>query len=224
MMGNSSCMSRKNSGFSMIEILVVLLIMAIITAIAIPSATNSLKGYRLHSDATTTASYLNVVRMKSASQYAPYRLVVNTDKGTFIMERLCGNTPNAAPGDPTRNPSFDANCSGVNANYQPFSTAQTEGGTQYISTGNTFHPCLQPIVPGASYPGSIVGDPGTCTGSVYMYFNTRGSPVSNTGGIPPNGGAVLYIQNQNNLTDAITVSLGGRVSVSMWAGGGWAVR
>ena len=158
----------------------VLLIMAIITAIALPMATNSLKGYRLHADATAIASYLNVVRMKSASQYAPYRLVVNTDQGSYVMERLCGNTPSAAPGDPSNLlhnpplPAFDANCSGPAPTYMPYVPAQLEGGTQYISTGNRFDPCVQPIIPGATYPGTIVADPAACTSPVYVYFNTRG--------------------------------------------------
>jgi prepilin-type N-terminal cleavage/methylation domain-containing protein len=224
MMGIICRMSRRSAGFSLIEALVVMLIVAIVTAIALPSATNSLKGYHLHSDATSIASYLNVVRMKSASQYAPYRLVVDTNNGSYVMERLCGNTPSAAPGDPSRNPAFDANCAGVNANYQPFATAQTEGGTQYVSTGDTFSACRPANIAAASYPGTIAGDPGSCASPVSIYFNTRGSPVDNTGAPLGNGGAVVYIQNQNKLTDGITVSPGGRVSVSMWTGSGWAVR
>lgn len=207
------------------EILVVMFIMAVITAIALPSAISSLKGYRLHSDATSIASYLNVVRMKSASQFAPYRLVVDTTDGTYIMEKLCGSTPSSAPGDLSMNPRYDSNCTGINSNYQPFSTPQTEGGTQYVSKGNTYSVCRPTNIGASSYPGTIAGDPPTgCTSPLYIYFNTRGSPVDNTGGAMGNGGAVLYIQNQNKLTDAITVSLGGRVSVSMWTGTGWTVR
>jgi prepilin-type N-terminal cleavage/methylation domain-containing protein len=216
-------MRKESPGFSIMELLVVMLIMAILTAITVPFAVNALKGYRLHGDATAISSYLNVVRMKSASQYAPYRLVVNTDKGTYIMERLCGNTPNIAPGDPSRIPAFDANCAGANPSYQVFSAPQLEGGTQYISQGNTFWACRPPSIVGASYPGTIVGAT-PCASPVYMYFNTRGSPVDNTGQPLGNGGNVLYISNQNNLVDAVTVSLGGRVSTFMREGTGWGVR
>jgi len=228
MMGGSSRMRRKGFGFSLLEILVVLLIMAIVTAIALPSAMNSLKGYRLHSDATSIASYLNIVRMKAASQYAPYRLVVvpgaGPGTGTYIMERLCGNTPSTAPGDPNMNPKFDANCAGPYPQYAAFSTPQLEGGTQYVSTGNTFSACRPTNLSASSYPGTITGDPSPCVGTLYMYFNTRGSPVDNTGGPLGNGGNVLYIQNQSKLTDAVTVFPGGRVSVLMWTGSSWSVR
>lgn len=201
----------------------VMLIMGILSAIALPSALNSLKGYRLHSDATAVSSYLNVVRMKSASQYAPYRLVVApTVPPTYVMERLCGNTPSTAPGDPSMNPPFDANCTGVNANYQPFTTPQLEGGTQYLSQGNTISVTPPPNITPGSCPGTI--SPPACVGTMAMYFNTRGSPVDNTGGPLVNGGNVLYLQGQNKLVDAVTVSIGGRVAVYMWGGTGWGLR
>jgi prepilin-type N-terminal cleavage/methylation domain-containing protein len=210
------------AGFSLIEILVVMLIMAIITMIALPSALNSLKGYRLHSDATAIASYLNVARMKAASQFAPYRLVVypNTVPSSYVMERLCGSTPATAPGDPSMNPSFDANCTGP---YQPFTTAQLEGGTQYASSGNTFSACRPTLITGSQYPGTITGAT-PCSDPLYIYFNTRGSPVNGTGNPMSNGGTVLYIQSQNKLVDAVTVSIGGRVATYMWGGTGWGLR
>jgi prepilin-type N-terminal cleavage/methylation domain-containing protein len=225
----SGLTSRLSAGFSLIEILVVLLIMGILSAIALPSALNSLKGYRLHSDATAIASYLNVVRMKSASQYAPYRLVINpaTVPPKYIMERLCGNTPSTAPGDPSMTPAFDANCTTaglIPAAYKTFSTPQQEGGEQYISTGNTFSKCRPASIVGAQYPGTIVGDPAPCTGSIFMYFNTRGSPVQNDGSPLNNGGNVLYIQSQNGLIDAVTVAPGGRVATYMWGGTAWGLR
>lgn len=216
---------NRSAGFSMMEILVVLLIMGIITALALPQGINAIKGYRLHSDATALASYLNVVRMKSASQYAPYRLVVNTATvpGSYVMERLCGNTPNTAPGDLSMNPAFDANCTGGNANYQAFSTPQLEGGTQYVAQGDTLFACRPPNITGALYPGTIAGAT-ACAGTFYIYFNTRGSPVDNTGSPLGNGGAVVYVQGQNLLTDAVVVSIGGRVSTYMWSNSAWGLR
>jgi prepilin-type N-terminal cleavage/methylation domain-containing protein len=211
-------MRRKSLGFSMLEILVVLLLMGIIVAIALPGTLSALKGYRLHSDATAVSSYLNVVRMKAASQFKPYRLVVNTSAGTYTMEKLCGDTPSTGTGS-------DANCT---APYYEFSTPVYEGGTQYVSQGNTFSSCRPSSITGTTYPGTIIGDPTGCPSMVYIYFNTRGSPVSvdsSGNSIPlPNGGAVLYMRNQNNLVDAITVALGGRVSVSSWSGSAWVVR
>ena len=204
-------MKRIQAGFSMTELMVVLLMMGILAAIALPSTLNSLKGYRLHSDATAIASYLNVVRMKGASQYAPYRLVVNLSSSTYTMEKLCGDTPSTV----------DSACT---SKYNAFTTPQLEGGTQVVSQGNTFSSCRPSNITGTLYPGTIAGDPSPCPDPLYMYFNTRGSPVDSAGGPLTNGGAVLYMKNQNDLTDAVTVSIGGRVSVASWSGSAWVVR
>jgi prepilin-type N-terminal cleavage/methylation domain-containing protein len=203
-------MRKKSPGFSMLELMIVLLLMGIVMAMVVPAAYNSLKGYKLHADATALASYLNVVRMKAASQYAPYRLVIDIAGGTYTMEQLCGDKTTLG-------------CTGTSY-YQALSTPKLEGGKQFMSQGNTFSSCKPTGAPGTVYPGTITADPSPCPAALYMYFNTRGSPVDATGSPLGNGGVVIYISNQNKLVDAVTVSLGGRVSVSSWSGTAWVVR
>ena len=55
-------MKRQNPGFSMLEILVVIAIVGIIAAFALPGAINFVKGYRLHANASSIAAQLNVTR------------------------------------------------------------------------------------------------------------------------------------------------------------------
>jgi len=208
-------MHREDSGFSMLELLVVLLIMATIASFALPSALNSLKNYRLHSDATALASSMNVVRMRAAAQYAPYRLNIDTGAGTYIFEKLCGATLS----------SVDSACTSA---YAAYTTRQFEGGTQYAMRGNRYSSCRPSGV--TAYPGTMTADPSGCpTGGpnpLQIYFNTRGLPVNSTGSPLSNGGAVIYLVNESNLVDAITVSLGGRVAIWNWAPGTsqWVMR
>ncbi len=191
-------------------------IAAVIAAIAVPSATSELRDYRLSSDASSVAGVLNVTRMKAASQYAPYRLNLYTDTGTYTVERLCGATPS----------SIDANCTTA---YNPFTTPQLDPaiGTQYIAPGDSYLACHPAAV--TAYPGSVASDPSGCPGvgpnPIRIYFNTRGSPVDGAGN-PLTTGVVLYITNQNNMVDAVTISIGGRAAVWSWnAGGGyWSMR
>lgn len=211
--GGRQGMRITSRGFSMLEILVVLLLMGIVAAFALPTAISHLRDYRLHSDAQAIASYLNVVRMKAASQYAPYRLVINVAAGNYTMEELCGAKTSAD----------DSACNGTNY-YTPLSTPKYSGGTQYFETGDIVASCRPASITGSLFPGTIVGDPSPCPDPLYFYFNTRGSPVDGSGQPMSNGGDVLYMQSKNGLTDAITVSLGGRVSVSTWSGSGWVVR
>ncbi len=203
-------------------------IIGIIAAFAIPGALVALKGYRLHADAAAVASFYNVARMKSASQYAPYRLEANIAGSSFFIEQLCGvnQLANAACIVPGANP------------YTPLNPRSIDKlGTQGVSQGDTFLSCRPAGV--TAFPGSITADPAGCPatppGILDFYFNTRGLPVTGPpiapDTTPPgsplgNGGAVLYVQNQNNLLDAITVSIGGRVTVWNWSPstGQWVMR
>jgi prepilin-type N-terminal cleavage/methylation domain-containing protein len=191
-------MSQRNSGFSMLELLVVVLVMGIIVAMAIPQAINAVKAYRLHSDAGAVAAQLNVTRFRATSQNAPYRLNidVSTTPHSYTMERLCGSTPT----------SVDSNCTSP---YAEFSIPQLEGGSQYLSIGDYFT---------TSNPGGST-NPGTLTsgaGATVFYFNTRGMPVTSAGAPLPNGGSVIYVTNRANLIDGVVLTVGGRITVYQW--------
>jgi type II secretory pathway pseudopilin PulG len=195
-------MLRKDCAFSMMEILLVVLVIGTIVAMALPQADQALKAYRLHADAGSLAVQMNVARMRAASQYKPYRVVVNISAGTYWREELCAAT----------SASVDAACTSP---YQAHTTPVIEGGTQYAREGDVFSSCRPASISGA-YPGTIQADPSSCSGPLYLYFNTRGAPVDNTGNPPGNGGAVVYLRNQNNLADAVTVATGGAVTTWNW--------
>jgi hypothetical protein len=61
-------------------------------------------------------------------------------------------------------------------------------------------------------------------GSTAIYFNTRGLPVDSSGVTYNN--SVIYLANDNNLYDAVTVSLGGKVSIWNYSQGtaAWVAR
>lgn len=187
----------------MLELLVVLAVAGIIAAMAIPQAYQAVKSYRLHADATGIAGQLNVARMRAASQFAPYREVINISSGTYWREKLCGNTSASA----------DAACTSP---YNALTTAGIEGGTQYASQGDTFASCRPAILSAGTYPGTIQADLSPCPDPLMIYFNTRGMPVDSSGNPLANGGAVIYVRSLSNLTDAVTVTMGGSVIVWNW--------
>ncbi len=196
-------MVDRDQGFSLGEVLIVILIMGIITALAIPQAYSALKAYRLHADASAIAAQLNVTRFRATSQFAPYRLnlISGTTPNTYTMERLNG--------DATSN--NDASCSSsTNAAYFPYQIPSIEGGTQYLATDDKFT-ATNPG--GSTYPGTITGG----TPPTRIYFNTRGMPVNCDGSPIANGGIVVYVKNPDSLTDAVVVSVGGRIAQYQWS-------
>jgi prepilin-type N-terminal cleavage/methylation domain-containing protein len=209
-------MAEKDSGFSLIELLVTIAVIGVIGAFALPSAINALQAYRLHADTSAVAGFLNVARMRAASQYTPYALDLDdtVTPPTFKIERLQATVYN--PLSPTA------------STYSSLGTPVYELGTQYASARNTFSECL-PTAASGVFPGPLTADPSTCSGPFQFCFNTRGMPVQcSTGASPgsplPNGGVALYITNAGGLTDGVTLSVGGVVQAWGWDPGASAWR
>jgi prepilin-type N-terminal cleavage/methylation domain-containing protein len=192
---------QRTPGFTTTELMLVIAILGVIAATGIPSVLNSLRDYRLHSDLSTLAGLCNVARLRAAAEFAPYRVNVSVAAGTYSMEKLCGNTSS----------SLDSACTSA---YAAFTTPQIESGTQYVLPGNTFASC-RPSGP-STYPGMITADASGCPDPLQLYFNTRGTPTDSAGNPLANGGAVIYMTNQNSMVDAFTLSVGGRASVWNW--------
>ena len=170
-------MYRHERGFSMLEVLVVILIMGIIAAFALPNALNFVRAYRLHADASAIASQLNVAPFRATSQYTPYRINFNIGANTFTMDRL-------------------------NSSY---SSPITEFGALPLSQGIT----LLSNCPVEAKPGNVSA---TFDGiSPAMNFNTRGLPVDSSAN--PTNNNVAYLNNDSELYDAVSVSLGGQISI-----------
>ena len=205
--------SSLDTAFTMLESLIVVTVAGIIAAMVVPQAYQAVKAYRLHADASALADQLNLARMRAASQFAPYRVVVNVASGTYWREELCGDTST----------STDSTCTSA---YNTFTTPVIEGGTQYALEGDSFSGCRPSAIGTSSYPGTIQADPTPCPDPVEIYFNTRGAPVDSSGDPLGSGGAVIYIRNQYNQVDAVTVAIGGAVTVWNWdaASSSWVKR
>ncbi|MBZ5568304.1 MAG: prepilin-type N-terminal cleavage/methylation domain-containing protein [Acidobacteriia bacterium] len=75
-------------GFSMVELVVVLALSMVVAAIAIPSAQNLVRTYRLLGDTAALSSQLSLARMRAAANFANGQLAFNTSASTY-QAKLC---------------------------------------------------------------------------------------------------------------------------------------
>ncbi len=181
----AKCTSR---GFTLLELLVVVLIIGTIASLAIPQAMIAVRGYRLHGTASALAGQISVTRFRATSQFTPYRLNILTGTRNFQLQRM------------------------TTAYAVPTGTAPQESVTQVLSRGVSYL-ATNPGTP--QRPGTITNDAGTTA----IYFNTRGVPVTATGAPVTNGGYAVYLQNEDNLYDAVTITISGRITVWSWQPG-----
>ena len=86
-------MSDKNErkagsrGFSAVEILIVLAILAFLSAFAIPSLSTAMREMRFISDAQNITSALNYARLKAKSMMNPYRVEFDLDNNRWSVRR-----------------------------------------------------------------------------------------------------------------------------------------
>jgi len=220
-------MANKVRGFSALELIAAVATVGIVAAFALPQAFTALNDYRLHSDASQIAGYLNVERMRAASQGAPYALDVNGNN--YAIEQLTRLTYN-----PLAAPASITYTSQSPALYDCGTAAQANTACfQYLAPGDTVTNCLSQATGGTVYPSPVTGDPGSCGTPFQIYFNSRGLPVDIHGNaLSGTGGVAVYLVKTNPSThttgmiDAVTVSAGGAVQVWNWSPGThtWVLR
>jgi len=107
---------RRQHGFSLIELMAVLVVTLVLFAMALPSVMNVVRSYRLSGEARNISGQLALARMRAAAEFTQARLNVNVAANSYQIQ-MC-TTKNAASGGCT--------------------TFTAEGGTQYLSSGITF--------------------------------------------------------------------------------------
>jgi prepilin-type N-terminal cleavage/methylation domain-containing protein len=149
------------SGFTMIEILIVVGIIGVVSVIAIPMVGTALANFRLTGDARGVADSISLVKMRAASDFSRARLFVDLSGLTYHVETL----------DKTVTPNHWT----------------TEGGLSYLSQNTTFSfgvvatppPNTQAVI--AQAP-QCTNDTGAAIGSTAcVMFNSRGAPIDSTG-------------------------------------------
>ena len=191
----------RQRGFTMLELMIVIVIILVVAAMAIPSVLTAMYNLRLRSSGSEMAGLLQQARMRAIRDNQTYPLSctpqpLNNCRVFFVD---------------TQNPPIG---SGVYVSAD--GVAVQFPGTVRFSTGG--FPAMSAATMG--FPGALVNQ--------QIYFNSRGLPCSMGGGgvCTPNVGFVFYFQDQRPLGtngySAVVVTPAGRIKVYSYnVGSGW---
>jgi Tfp pilus assembly protein FimT len=81
------CIRRARvSGFSALELLIVIAIGLVIVALGLPSITKTQALYRVMGDARSLAEDLTLAKMRAGANFTQERLTLNTSSGSYVLE------------------------------------------------------------------------------------------------------------------------------------------
>jgi len=180
------------AGFSLIEAAVVLGVIAVISAIAVPMTANALKDFRLSGDARAVSNAISLAKMRAAATFNPARVFIDTSGGSYRVETWNGTAWTTDSGSNNLNSrvSFGFGSVGSSPQNAPSTVAQPAA-------------CLS-----GNGSGTTIGNT-SC-----VIFNSRGVPVDNTASKSPLNYSV-YVTDGTTVYASV-VSLTGMIR--LWRG------
>jgi prepilin-type N-terminal cleavage/methylation domain-containing protein len=183
--------SPRSNGFSLLEILVVVGLIAVISAIALPMFGNALADFRLSGDARSVSNAVALSKLRAASDFSRVRLYVDLTNRTHHVESWNKTT----------------------------SSWTIEGGTTSLAPGVSFSYGIVSTPP-PNTQGTI-GQAPLCTDDTNMpiadtaciMFNSRGVPIGNGPSFASTGSDAIYITD-GSAVFGVTVAATGMLR--MW--------
>ncbi len=177
----------------MIEILVVVAITGVISAMAIPQMAGLMGFLKLDGDARDLKNTVSLARMQAASNFSQTRLFLDTSTNGYHLETLA----------PTAGAVWTVN-----------------GGTTYLSAANESYSFGAVATPPSNTQGAIAQAPAcldnsspakAIANSACIVFNSRGIPIDSTGA--PTANDALYVTDGSNVYG---VTISATSAIKLW--------
>jgi prepilin-type N-terminal cleavage/methylation domain-containing protein len=182
--------SPRAHGFSLIEVLIVVGLIGVLSAIAVPMFANAMANFRLSGDARSVSNATAAAKMRAASDFSRVRIYVDLAAKTHRLQTF----------DKT-----SAVCCWI-----------TQGGTTALSSGVTFGYGVV-TAPPPNTQGTIgqaplcVDDAGAnIANTACVMFNSRGVPIGNGPSYASTGVDALYVTDGSAIY-GVTVAATGLV-------------
>jgi prepilin-type N-terminal cleavage/methylation domain-containing protein len=171
--------STREHGFSLIDVLMVVALIGIVAAIAVPVTGNAVAGQKFKNDAQAVTNMVGLAKMRASATYSRARVRANITARTFALERW----------DKTAGQWVAEGVSTRLSNGVTFSFGAIAAAPPNTQAALGFSPACRSGITAAS---------GAIANTACIVFNSRGLPVD--GGGLAFGGHALY------LTDGIGVA------------------
>jgi prepilin-type N-terminal cleavage/methylation domain-containing protein len=187
---------RLADGFSMLETLIVVALIGIISAIAVPSVANALANFRLSGDTRSVSNAIALVKMRASSNFTRVRLYVDLSGRSHHLESWVKTPGLTPPGHWT-----------------------AVGGTSYLSTNTSFSYGAVTVAPPSTQatidhaPPCLANDAITViANTACVVFNSRGVPIDGSPAAAPTALDAVYLTD-GRAVNAVTVSATGMTRV-----------